>query len=71
MLHLSLFDPNELSGASPESSINVQLVAEGLARVDTKSKLRDVAPKSALAAATTQAKRSRSGAYELGDVFDE
>lgn len=67
LLHLSLFDPK----LSTDESINISLVKDGLARVDTKSRLREIAPKQALAAATTEAKRSRSGAYELGDVFDD
>lgn len=71
LLHLSLFDPsNSTTSISPESSINLLLVSEGLARIDKRSKLREAAPKIALEAALVQAKRSRAGAYELGDYLD-
>lgn len=71
LLHLSLFDPsNSTTSISPESSINLLLVSEGLARIDKRSKLRDAAPRAAMEAALVQAKRSRAGAYELGDYLD-
>ncbi|GAA6062972.1 hypothetical protein JCM10212_005731 [Sporobolomyces blumeae] len=74
VLHLSLFDPRDpASLASHESSINVQLVREGLARVDRRSRLRDAYPGvvRALDEAVAEAKRGRYGAYELGDVLED
>lgn len=74
LLHLSLFDPsNPSSLASHESSINVQLVREGLARIDPRSRFRNAYPGvvRALEEATKEAKRNRAGAYELGDIFDD
>lgn len=68
LLHLSLFDPS--NSTTSASSINVLLVSEGLARIDKRSKLREAAPKAALEAALVQAKRSRAGAYEMGDYLD-
>ncbi|GAA5925886.1 uncharacterized protein JCM15063_005152 [Sporobolomyces koalae] len=73
-LQLSLFDPNDpASLASHESSINVQLVREGLARIDRRSRLREAYPGvvRALDQAVTEAKRGRYGAYELGDVLED
>lgn len=70
-LHLSLFDPSDPSSlASHESSINVQLVREGLARIDKRSRLREAYPGvvRALDRAQEEARRGRYGAYELGDV---
>ena len=74
VLQLSLFDPADPSSlSSHESSINVQLVREGLARIDKGSKLRSAYPGvvKALEQAKAEAKRSRSGAYELGDALDD
>jgi staphylococcal nuclease domain-containing protein 1 len=74
LLHLSLFDPSDPSSStSHESSINVSLVREGLARIDVKSRSRSAYPGvvKALDEALKEAKRTRAGAYELGDVFDD
>ncbi|SCZ88438.1 BZ3500_MvSof-1268-A1-R1_Chr2-1g04411 [Microbotryum saponariae] len=74
LLHLSLFDPNDPESAKGhEASINVQLVREGYARVDQKSRFRQAYPQvvKALERATEQAKRDRAGAYELGDIFED
>jgi staphylococcal nuclease domain-containing protein 1 len=57
LMHLSLFDPKNAESA--EASINIALVRDGLARVDARSRLREVAPKAALQAAILEAKRSR------------
>jgi staphylococcal nuclease domain-containing protein 1 len=73
-LYLSLFDPSDpTSLTSHESSINVQLVREGLARIDRKSRLRDAYPGvvKALEQASKEAKRGRYGAYELGDILED
>ncbi|GAA6022947.1 hypothetical protein JCM11491_005479 [Sporobolomyces phaffii] len=74
LLHLSLFDPADPNSlASHESSINVELVREGLARVDRRSRLRDAYPGvvRALDQAVRDAKRGRYGAYELGDILED
>lgn len=55
--HLSLFDPQNAKSA--DQSINIALVRDGLARIDARSRLREVAPKAALQAAIVDAKRSR------------
>ncbi|GAA5915362.1 uncharacterized protein JCM6883_006810 [Sporobolomyces salmoneus] len=74
-LYLSLFDPlDPASLASHESSINVQLVREGLARIDRRAtKLREAYPGvvRALDRAQEEAKRGRYGAYELGDILED
>lgn len=59
--------------ASHESSLNVALVREGLARIDLASRFRSAYPGVVrkLEQATEEAKRSRAGAYELGDIFDD
>ncbi|KAK4054505.1 hypothetical protein OIV83_000999 [Microbotryomycetes sp. JL201] len=64
---------NPASLSSHESSINVQLVREGYALIDKGSRLRAAYPNvvKALVEAKREAKRSRSGAYELGDAFDD
>lgn len=71
LLHVSLYDP----AASPDatSSINTQLVREGLARIDQKARYRSAYPAQtkALDAAREEARRSRAGAYEFGDVVDD
>ena len=71
LLHLSLFDPNDPAALSAhENSINVQLVREGLARIDKRSRFRAAYPNvvKALDVAQQEARRTRAGAYELGDV---
>ncbi|GAA5898069.1 hypothetical protein JCM6882_003319 [Rhodosporidiobolus microsporus] len=73
-LQLSLFDPadpSSLSGA--ENSINVQLVREGLARIDMRSPLRSAYPSvvRALEDAKNEARRTRAGAYEMGDILED
>lgn len=62
LLHLSLFDPkNPSASMSHESSINVLLVREGLARIDMRSRFRGAYPAvvKALDEAVKEAKRSR------------
>ncbi|GAA5856749.1 hypothetical protein JCM8547_008820 [Rhodosporidiobolus lusitaniae] len=74
LLHLSLFDPkDERALESHENSINVQLVREGLARIDRRSRFREAYPGvvRALEEASNEAKRGRYGAYELGDVLED
>ncbi|KAL8292267.1 hypothetical protein RQP46_001733 [Phenoliferia psychrophenolica] len=74
LLHLSLFDPADPSSSmAHESSINVALVREGLARIDVRSRFRSAYPAvvKALDEALKEAKRSRAGAYELGDVLED
>ncbi|GAA5820185.1 hypothetical protein JCM11251_005517 [Rhodosporidiobolus azoricus] len=74
LLSLSLFDPNDPSSlSSHESSINVQLVREGLARIDERSPLRPAYPGvvRALADAKNEARRTRAGAYEMGDILED
>ncbi|KAI5475177.1 transcription factor (Snd1/p100) [Pseudohyphozyma bogoriensis] len=74
LLHLSLFDPADPSASTAhEASINVSLVREGLARIDKGSRFRGAYPSvvRALEEAVKEAKRSRAGAYELGDIFDD
>ncbi|KAM0752525.1 hypothetical protein T439DRAFT_324618 [Meredithblackwellia eburnea MCA 4105] len=74
LLHLSVFDPSDPSSSTAhEASINVQLVREGLARIDTRSRFRGAYPSvvKALDEALKEAKRSRAGAYELGDVLED
>lgn len=71
VLSLSLFDPADPNSlASAGNSLNVQLVREGLARIDRRSRLRDAYPEvcKALERAKDEARRSRAGCYELGDV---
>ncbi|BGP08133.1 hypothetical protein JCM10049v2_003979 [Rhodotorula toruloides] len=74
LLHLSLFDPNDPHSLSAhENSINVQLVREGLARIDQRSRLRAAYPQvvKALEAAKDEARRRRLGAYEMGDILED
>ncbi|GAA6013769.1 hypothetical protein JCM10207_008185 [Rhodosporidiobolus poonsookiae] len=74
LLHLSLFDPNDPNSlASHESSINVRLVREGLARIDRRSRLREAWPATvkALEEAKSEALRRRAGAYEMGDILED
>ncbi|GAA5875888.1 hypothetical protein JCM3774_001113 [Rhodotorula dairenensis] len=74
LLHLSLFDPNDPAALSAhENSINVQLVREGLARIDKRSRFREAYPNvvKALELAQQEARRTRAGAYELGDVLED
>jgi hypothetical protein len=69
LLHLSLFDPeNPASLTGHDGSINVQLVREGLARIDRRSRIAYPSISRALEDASNEAKRGRYGAYELGDV---
>ncbi|BGP48403.1 hypothetical protein JCM10450v2_004276 [Rhodotorula kratochvilovae] len=74
VLSLSLFDPADPNSlASQGSSINVQLVREGLARIDRRSRLREAYPEvvKALDAAQQEARRGRYGAYEMGDILED
>ncbi|GAA5833480.1 hypothetical protein JCM9279_001538 [Rhodotorula babjevae] len=74
LLSLSLFDPADPNSlASPGNSLNVQLVREGLARIDRRSRLRDAYPEvvKALERAKDEARRSRAGCYELGDILED
>ena len=65
---LTLFDPDVKQSQTPTSSINVEMVRNGLARIDKKSPLRAAYPNviKALEQALTEAKRARAGAFELG-----
>lgn len=47
------------------------MVKEGLGRIDNKTRLSNEEMKKKLIIATEEAKRSRAGAYELGDIFDD
>lgn len=70
-LSLSLFDPNDPNAlASHENSLNCQLVGEGLARIDRRSRLRPAYPDvcKRLEEMKREASRGRYGAYEMGDV---
>ncbi|GAA5975870.1 hypothetical protein JCM11641_002826 [Rhodosporidiobolus odoratus] len=71
-LSLSLFD-SAASAGQHEESLNVQLVREGLARIDRRSRLREAYPGvvRALEEAKREALRSRAGAYELGDILED
>ncbi|BGP16324.1 hypothetical protein JCM10213_009173 [Rhodosporidiobolus nylandii] len=74
VLSLSLFDPSDASAlAGHENSINVQLVREGLARIERRSRLRDAYPQvvKALDEARREALASRSGCFELGDILED
>lgn len=70
---LTLFDPDLSQSSTPTSSINVELVRAGLARIDKRSPLRNAYPQvvKALDEALEEAKRTRAGAFELGDIFDD
>lgn len=72
-LSLTIFDPEDSGGGNVGKSLNVQMVREGWARVDGKSRLRGAYPEvvSVLESAVREAKRMRAGAYELGDIFDD
>jgi staphylococcal nuclease domain-containing protein 1 len=71
--HLTLFDPDDPSSKSENNSINATLVREGLATVDTKSKIIGAYPQVAasLKQASAEAHRQRKGAYEFGDISDD
>ncbi|GAA6034124.1 hypothetical protein JCM8097_000707 [Rhodosporidiobolus ruineniae] len=76
VLSLSLFDPADDRAFEPEGSqysLNVQLVREGLARIDRRSRLRAAYPAvaRALEDAKQEALRGRYGAYELGDILED
>lgn len=70
---LTLFDANVNLAQTSVDSINVDLVRNGLARIDRRSPLRSAYPNvvKALDEAQREAKRNRAGAYELGDIFDD
>lgn len=63
--HLTLYDPTNAQDAF--SSINATLVREGLATVDTRSKLASVYPNTVktLKAASREAHESRAGMFEV------
>ena len=65
---LTLFDANTNKSQNSTQSINLELVKNGLARVDRKSTLRQTHPQivKALDEAMQEAKRNRAGAFELG-----
>ncbi|KAG8982890.1 hypothetical protein FRB90_006475, partial [Tulasnella sp. 427] len=72
VLHLRLIDPSD--AGSPTDSINTQLVREGLAVIDRKgckylSSYAQIFKR--LQDDTAEAKRSRSGMYEFGDISPE
>ena len=74
-LHLRLIDPTDPSAQQdPYSSVNAELVREGLATVDKKgcrylSSYPGMAKKLQEAIAT--AKRDRAGMFEFGDVEED
>lgn len=73
-LQLSLFDPDSPESLSSHaSSLNVELVKEGWARIAKGSPLRQVYPEvvKALDAAAQEARRSRAGVYDFGDLLDD
>ncbi|GAA5996660.1 uncharacterized protein JCM10292_003121 [Rhodotorula paludigena] len=73
-LSLSLFDPNDPNAlASHENSLNCQLVGEGLARIDRRSRLRPAYPDvcKRLEEMKREASRGRYGAYEMGDILED
>ncbi|KAG8990818.1 hypothetical protein FRB90_001602 [Tulasnella sp. 427] len=72
VLHLRLIDPSD--AGSPTDSINTQLVREGLAVIDRKgckylSSYAQIYKR--LQDDTAEAKKSRSGMYEFGDISPE
>ncbi|KAG8953517.1 hypothetical protein FRC04_002359 [Tulasnella sp. 424] len=72
VLHLRLIDPED--AGSPTNSINAQLVREGLAIIDRKGcKYLSSYPQifKRLQEDAAEAKRSRSGMYEFGDISPE
>ncbi|KIO18063.1 hypothetical protein M407DRAFT_32256 [Tulasnella calospora MUT 4182] len=72
VLHLRLIDPSD--AGSPTDSINAQLVREGLAVTDRKGcKYISSYPQilKRLQDDTAEAKRTRSGMYEFGDISPE
>lgn len=74
VLHLSLFDPDSpQSLSSHASSLNVELVREGWARIDRGSRFRQAYPEvvKELEKAVQDARRSRAGVYEMGDLLDD
>lgn len=70
---VTLFDANVSKSSTSTDSINVELVRSGLAKIDKKSPLRSAYPHvvKALEAAQQEAKRTRAGAFELGDFLDQ
>ena len=70
---LTLFDPDVKQSQTPTSSLNVELVKYGLAKIDKRSPLRSAYPKvvQALEQARTEAKRTRAGAFEMGDILGD
>ncbi|KAK9894247.1 hypothetical protein P389DRAFT_174287 [Cystobasidium minutum MCA 4210] len=70
---LTLYDPDVRQSQSATSSINAEMVRNGLARVDKRSPLRSAYPQmmKALQEAMDEAKKARAGAFELGDFFDD
>jgi len=68
---LTLFDANVNLSQTSVDSLNVELVRNGLARIDKRSPLRAAYPTTvkALDEAVKEAKRTRAGAYELGESF--
>ena len=66
---LTLYDPDVRQSQTATSSINAEMVRNGLARVDKKSPLRSAYPQmmKALQEAMDEAKKARAGAFELGE----
>ena len=65
---LTLYDGDSSKAQTSVNSINVELVKNGLARIDKKSTLRLAYPQvvKALDEAVEEAKKRRAGAFELG-----
>ncbi|KAH8916110.1 transcription factor [Atractiella rhizophila] len=69
--HLTLYDPTVSKDA--KASLNLDLVREGLAILDSRCKYRKAYPTmwSALEKACEDAKRSRAGVWEFGDALPD
>lgn len=73
-LHLRLLDPSDPDSAiSAEYCINADLVADGLALIDKKTRYASKYPEMqmTLQDALQAAKNSRAGAFEYGDITDD
>ena len=66
---LTLYDPDVRASQTATSSINVEMVRNGLAKPDKRSPLRSAYPQmvKALDDAMQEAKKARAGAFELGE----
>lgn len=71
LIYISLFESDVTP--APATSVNAQLVRDGLAQIDRRSRLLAAHPAvaDALQAASREAKLTRAGAYELGDILED